>query len=178
MNWLDIVIIVGLVISLVTGIQQGLVRIAFSLAGGIIGVVLAGRYSDGLGEKLSFISDPGIARIVAFVIIIVATLIVASILGMIVKKIVHAVLLGFVDKLGGAVIGLLAGAIFIGAILAMWLVYGSGGQDIIAGSSLARFLLDKFGIVLGLLPPDFGFGGISIPGYTFQDAIHDFFSMY
>jgi membrane protein required for colicin V production len=154
MNWLDIVIIIGLVISVFSGIQQGLVRIAFSLAGGIIGVVLAGRYSDALAEKLSFISDPGIAGIVAFVIIIIATMIVAAILGMIVKKIVHAVLLGFVDKLGGAVVGLLMGAIFIGAILAMYLNY-QGPIDAITNSALATFLLDKFGIVLGLLPSEF-----------------------
>ena len=173
MNWLDIVIIVGLVISVFSGIQQGLVRIAFSLAGGIIGVVLAGRYSDALAEKLSFISDPSIAGIVAFVIIIIATMIVATILGVIVKKIVHAILLGFVDKLGGAVIGLLAGAIFIGALLAMWLAYGTGGEEVIHESALSRFLLDKFGIVLALIPSDFG-----VPyGYNFGEVIHEFFKI-
>lgn len=179
MNWLDIVIIIGLVISVVSGIQQGLVKIAFTLAGGIIGVVLAGRYSDGLADKLSFIPGDGTAGIVSFVIIVVATVVVAVIIGTIVKKVVHILpLVGWVDKLGGAIIGLLSGAIIIGALLAMWLVYGTGGQDVIANSSFARFLLDKFGIVLGLLPSDFGFGGISIPGYDFRDAIHDFFNMY
>lgn len=162
MNWLDIVIIIGLIISFVSGIQQGLIKIAFTLVGGIIGVVLAGRYSDALAGKLSFISDSNIAGIVAFVIILIATLIVASILGMIVKKIASAVLLGWLDKLGGAVLGLLLGAIFIGAILAMWLKYGSSGADVIAGSALARFLLDKFWVVLGLLPAEF-------------DAVHYFF---
>lgn len=165
MNWLDIVIIIGLVISLVSGIQQGLISILFSLVGGIVGVILAGNYSDALAEKLSFISDYNIAGIVAFVIIVVATLIVASILGLIVKKIVHAVLLGWVDKLGGAVLGLLVGAIFIGAILAMWLKYSDTSVDPIAGSALARFLLDKFGIVLGLLPSEY-------------DVIHQFFGYY
>lgn len=165
MNWLDIVIIVGLVISFVTGIQQGLIRILFTLAGGIIGVLLAGRYSDALAEKLTFISDYGIAGTVAFVIIIVATIIVAMILGMIVKKIIHALpIVGWVDKLAGGVIGLLTGAIFIGALIAMWMKYGTGGADVILGSSLARFLLDKFQIVLGLLPSDY-------------QIIHNFFNL-
>jgi membrane protein required for colicin V production len=164
MNWLDIVIIIGLLIALFSGFREGLIKILFTLAGGIIGVVLAGHYSDGLAAKLSFISDHNIAGIVAFIIIILATLIVATILGIIVKKVVHAVLLGWVDKLGGAVIGLLAGAIFIGAVLAMWLKYAES-VDAIGGSALANFLLDKFGIVLGLLPSEF-------------DVIHQFFEYY
>ena len=89
MNWLDIVIIIGLIISVIIGNPAGLIKILFTLAGGIIGVVLAGRYSDDLATKITFISDPGLAGIVAFVIIILATLIVAMIVGLIVKKIVH-----------------------------------------------------------------------------------------
>ncbi|OGO19686.1 MAG: hypothetical protein A2Z15_00120 [Chloroflexi bacterium RBG_16_50_11] len=153
MNWLDILIIIGLIISLVSGIQQGLIKVLFTLAGAIIGVILAGRYSDALAEKLSFISDPGIAGIVAFIIIIVATLIVASILGIIVKKIVSAVLLGWLDKLGGAVLGVVLGAITIGALLAMYQRYQP--TDVIIDSALATFLLDKFWVVLGLLPDEF-----------------------
>ena len=157
MNWLDIVIIIGLALSVITGIQQGLIRILFTLAGGIIGVVLAGRYSDDLALKLTFISDLSIAGIVSFVVIVAATIIVAMILGMIVKKVVHVLpLVGWVDKLSGGIIGLLAGAISIGALLAMWLKYGSTGGDVIIESAFANFLLDKFGIVLGLLPDEFG----------------------
>ncbi len=166
MNWLDIVIIIGLAGSVLMGIQQGLIRILFALAGGIIGVVLAGRYADALAEKLSFISDYGIAGTVAFVIIVLATVIVGTIAGLIVKKVVHVLpLVGWVDKLAGAIIGLLAGAIFIGGLLAMWLGY-QGPTDVIGGSALAKFILDKFGIVLGLLPSDWG------------DYIRDFFTYY
>jgi membrane protein required for colicin V production len=154
MNWLDIVIIVGLIISVIIGLQAGLIKVLFLLAGVIIGVILAGRYSDSLADKLSFISDPGIAGVVAFVIILLATIIVALILAYIVEKIAHWVLLGWLDKLGGAVIGLLLGAIGIGAILAMWMKY-QGGVDVISGSVMAKFLLDQFGIVLGLLPSEY-----------------------
>ena len=163
MNWLDIVIIVGLVLSVFSGIQQGLIKIAFTLAGVIIGVVLAGRYSDGLADKLSFIPGDGTAGIVSFVIIVVATVVVAVIIGTIVKKVVHILpLVGWVDKLCGAIVGLLSGAIIIGALLAMYLKYGPAGGDVIIQSGLANFLLDKFGIVLGLLPGEY-------------DIIHYFF---
>ena len=158
MNWLDIVIIILLVGSVIMGLRAGFIKVLFVLAGVIIGVVLAGQYSGSLAAKLSFISDIGIAGIIAFLIILIGTLIVALVLAFIVERLAHWVLLGWLDNLGGAVLGLLLGAIFIGAVLAMWLVW-EGSTDAISGSVLARFLIDKFGIVLGLLP------------YAWRDAI-------
>ena len=154
MNWLDIVILVVLVISVFSGMRAGIIKVAFTLAGGIIGVVLAGRYSEGLADKLTFISDSGIAGIVAFAIILIVVMVVATVIAFIIKKIASAVLLGWVDKIGGAVVGLFVGAIFVGAVLAMWLKF-QGGNDVITDSALANFLVDKFGIVLGLLPSEF-----------------------
>jgi membrane protein required for colicin V production len=154
MNWLDIIIIAGLIVSVIIGLKAGLIKMLFIVVGVIIGVTLAGRYSDGLANAMSFIADPATAGIVAFIIILVATLIVALLLAFIVERIVHWVLLGWLDSLGGAIFGLLLGAIFIGAILAMCYKY-LGTQETIAGSALGRFLLDKFGIVLGLLPSEF-----------------------
>ena len=154
MNWLDIVILVVLVISVFSGMRAGIIKVAFTLAGGIIGVVLAGRYSEGLADKLTFISDSGIAGIVAFAIILIVVMVVATVIAFIIKKIASAVLLGWVDKIGGAVVGLFVGAIFVGAVLAMWLKF-QGGNDFITDSALANFLVDKFGIVLGLLPSEF-----------------------
>ena len=166
MNWLDIVLIIGLAISVIMGIQSGLIKVAFMLVGGIIGVVLAGRFSDGLADKLSFIPGDGVPGIVSFILIVAATIVVAMIIGTIVKKVVHILpLVGWVDKLGGGIIGLLSGAIIIGALLAMWMKYGPAGGDVILDSALANFLLDKFGIVLGLLPSEY-------------QIIHDFFDIW
>src|SRR4030042_1652295 len=123
MNWLDIVILIALVISIVMGLRAGIIKVLFTLAGGIIGVVLAGRFSEGLADKLTFISDSNIAGIVAFAVILIVVMIVATILAFVIKKIASMVLLGWVDKLGGAVLGLIVGAIFSGAVLAMWLKF-------------------------------------------------------
>ncbi len=166
MNWLDIVLIIGLAISVLAGIRAGLIKVAFTLVGGIIGVVLAGRYSDGLADKLSFIPGDSAQGIISFVLIIAATIVVAMIAGTIVKKVVHILpLVGWVDKLCGGIIGLLSGAIIIGALLAMWLKYGPTGADVVLDSALANFLLDKLGIVLGLLPSEY-------------QIIHDFFELW
>jgi membrane protein required for colicin V production len=154
MNWLDIVILIVLLISIVMGIRAGVIKVLFTLAGGIIGVVLAGRYSDSLGSKLTFISSSSTANIAAFVIILVVVMLIAAILAFVLKKIAAAILLGWVDKLAGGVLGLVLGALFMGAILTMWIKF-QGGSDVVTGSALSRFLLDKFPVVLGLLPSEF-----------------------
>ena len=154
MNWLDIVLIIVLVISLVAGIRAGLIKVLFTLAGGIIGVVLAGRFADSLGSKLTFISNTSVAKIVAFVIIFVLVMAVAALLAFVIRKLAQAVLLGWLDRLGGAILGLVLGAIFCAAILTMWLKF-EGGSTVVTNSVISRFLIDKFPVVLGLLPSDF-----------------------
>jgi membrane protein required for colicin V production len=154
MNWLDIVIIVSLIIAGFMGYQAGLIKMLFVLAGVIIGVVLAGQYGDSLASKLSFISDPNIAGIVAFLIILLATIIVAFILALIVERLAHWALLGWLDHVGGIIFGLLICAIFIGGVLAMYLHY-QGSSDTVTSSPISGFLINKFWVVLGLLPSQF-----------------------
>jgi membrane protein required for colicin V production len=162
MNWLDIVIIIALAVSVFGGLKAGIIKVLFTIAGLIIGVVLAGNYSGALGDRLTFISDPNTAGIVAFVLIMVVVMIVAAILAFVIKKIASAVLLGWVNHLGGAVLGLILGMIFVGAILSMYLKF-LGDNSTITNSWLAGFLLDKFPIVMGFLPSQF-------------DSVRDFFN--
>lgn len=154
MNWLDIVIAVLLVISIVGGLMAGLIKILFTVVGLIVGLVLAGNYSGYLAERLTFISDARTAEIVAFVFILIVVMILAAILAFVVKKIASAILLGWVNHLGGAILGLLLGMVFIGAILAMYIKF-IGFNDAIADSWLASVLVDKFPLVLSLLPERF-----------------------
>jgi membrane protein required for colicin V production len=106
MNWLDIVLIVALGLSILMGLWTGLVRMIFMLIGVIVGMMLKN------------------------------------------------VGLGLIDRIGGAVLGVVVSAIFFGGILAMYLQY-VGPTNIITTSPVAGFLVDKFGIVLGLLPSQF-----------------------
>jgi len=154
MGWLDIVIAVLLVINLLVGLKTGLIRTVISLAGLILGIYLAGHYYQSLADRLTFISSNA-AGIAAYVIILIAVMIVAGIIAVAVSKVVSATPLGLWDHIGGAIFSLVTAAIFIGAILAIWAKYGGGG-DTISQSVLGTFLLDKFPVVLGLLPSEFG----------------------
>ncbi len=154
MNWLDIVIIVVIAISAFGGLKNGLIKAVLSLAGLIVGVVLAGRYYTPLSEQLTFIPQDNIARIVAFAIILIGVMIIAGVLANLLKWAVSVVMLGWVNRIGGAIFGLVLGAVFCGALLAMWIRF-MGIQSIIVESAMTNMLLDFFPVVLALLPDEF-----------------------
>lgn len=154
MNWLDYVILVLIVVPTLIGLKIGIIKALFTVAGIIVGVVLAGRFSNSLGESLTFIADPGWAKIAAFAIILIGVMVIASVLATVLKKVVSAVLLGWVNRLGGAVLGFLLGFVFCGALLTMWVNF-LGIGDTVSDSALARLLLDGFPLILALLPAEF-----------------------
>jgi membrane protein required for colicin V production len=157
MNWLDIIILILIVVPTVIGLKIGIIKALFTIAGGVVGLILAGRLYESFAGVLTFISSEGIAKVVAFAIIFIGIMVIAAVLATVLKKLVSAVLLGWVNKLGGAVFGFLLGGIFCGAILTMWVNFLGMGSAI-ADSSLSRFLLDSFPLVLALLPSEFDSG--------------------
>jgi membrane protein required for colicin V production len=154
MNWLDIVIVVLVAVAVFSGLKSGIVKALFTMAGVIAGVVLAGRLSDSLAGTLSFISNTGMAKVVAFAIILIVVLIIATIAAKLVHWALSKILLGWIDHLGGAVLGLFLGFIFCGAVLTMWIKF-LGFSDVFDKSLLAGFLINGFPIVMGFLPAEF-----------------------
>src|SRR3972149_5660312 len=115
MNWLDIVILVIVVITVFLGLKIGIIKAVISL----VGVML-----------------------------------VAAVAAKLLKWAASVVMLGWVNHLGGAVFGLVLGGILGGALLATWVKF-LGITDAVSQSSLAVMLLDRFPVVLALLPDQF-----------------------
>jgi len=161
MNWVDIVLAIFLVMSMFGAATQGLIRAVLSFVGLIVGIVLATNfYHELAGSVLGFISNQNIANILAFILILGIVMIIAGIVGTVLKSVIKAIQLGWVDKLGGAAFGLVMGALSAGALLAV--IVKVTGTGLITGSVIASFLLDKFPLVLSLMPSEF-------------DIIRDFF---
>ncbi len=154
MQWIDIIILLLIGIPAFMGMKVGIIKAVLSLVGIIIGVILAGRFHVALSENLPFNSSAEWANIAAFAIILIGVMIIAAVLASLLKMVVSAILLGWVNRLGGAVFGLLLGAVFCGAILAIWAKFlGAGGP--LSGSVIAPVLLDRFPLVLAFLPEEF-----------------------
>ncbi len=154
MNWLDIVILLIIAVATFLGLFMGLIKAVLVLVGIIVGVILAGRFYTPLSQLLSFIPDEGAAKVIAFAIILIGVMLIAILLAVFLKWAASLVMLGWVNRLGGALFGLLLGALFCGALLAIWVKF-LGSDGTVADSTLARILLDRFPLVLALLPGEF-----------------------
>ncbi|MCX8125748.1 MAG: CvpA family protein [Dehalococcoidia bacterium] len=154
MNWVDIVIIVVVIGFAISGLSQGAVRTVVGLIGLVAGIVVAGQLYRELSVWL-FGSPQEWGPIVAWLVIFAAVNIVAAIIGWVLARLVKMTLLGWVDKLLGLVIGGVVGLLTCAALLAVVMKYLPASDSVIAGSTLAAFLLDKLPLVLALLPPEF-----------------------
>ena len=163
MHWLDIVIIVGSGILGFIGYRMGMLKLLALVVGVALGIVMGSRFNGEVADILSrWIDSEGTARILAYAVILVLAIFVASIIAGLLRRMLKVLLLGWVDRLVGLALGVLAAFAIFSALLsfAQELSFlGLVGADIIESSSLGSFLGSKFDIVLKatkLVPGDLG----------------------
>ena len=157
MGWLDIVIIVVLMITALIGFKRGFTKTVLPLVGIILGLFLAGRFCAPMAGWLSsWLESPNQSTIVAFAVIFILVTVVALALSSLMNRLLRLMLLGWVDRLGGAVFGLAIGGLIPAILLAVLTSsHFFSVEDTVRDSSVAAFLLDRFYFVLGLLPQEF-----------------------
>ncbi|MGI4830339.1 MAG: CvpA family protein [Janthinobacterium lividum] len=118
MNPLDWLLATLLLYSGVRAAINGFFREVFTLLGLLLGFPLAcWYYRDGAHALAGLVTTPAFAQFAAFLLILAAVTIIASLLGRISRRGARTVGLGIADRLGGALFGLLRGAMLGTAFL-------------------------------------------------------------
>lgn len=122
MNYIDIVILVVLGIFGIGGLRKGIITEAATLLGLGVGLYGAFHFSDFTAEKLvQWVEiNPKYLNVIAFIVTFLVLAILVNLLGRLVAKMVKAINLGFIDKLGGFIIGMAKG-VLICSLLVMLL---------------------------------------------------------
>ena len=109
MNWVDAIIVVILILSLVTGFINGLVKEVASLAALILGIWGAIKFSTFTAEKLYdyFDMTGRYVGVIAFLITFGIIVVIIHFIGILADKVVSAVSLGFINRILGIVFGLI-----------------------------------------------------------------------
>ena len=107
MNWIDFVIVILIVLSVISGFSHGLVKEVASLVGLILGIWGAIKFSTFTAEKLNewFDMSGQYVGIIAFVITFCAIVVVIHFIGVMADKVVDAVSIGFLNRLLGMAFG-------------------------------------------------------------------------
>ncbi len=108
MNWIDLIIVVLLILALVTGFINGFVKEVASLAGLILGIWGAIKFSSFTAAKLYdwFDMTGQYVGIIAFIITFGIIVVIIHFIGILADKLVDAVSLGFLNRILGIVFGL------------------------------------------------------------------------
>src|SRR5258706_16218076 len=114
MTWLDYAVIGVFFASLVVGALRGLVREVLSILGWVIAFLAANLLAGPLGPVMpQAIPSPELRIAAAFVAVFVGSLIVTTLVGLLLSKIVKAAGLGGVDRALGAVFGTARGVLIV-----------------------------------------------------------------
>lgn len=106
MHTLDIIFLIISVIFVAIGIKRGFIGEIIRLTAMIAGFIIAFLYYNDLSAKLPLVKIPlNIKNTVSFFLIYIAVALLIISFGWIVKKLVHLTLLGWLDRLLGAAIG-------------------------------------------------------------------------
>jgi membrane protein required for colicin V production len=110
MTWLDYAVLGVIVVSIAWGVWRGLIREVVSLAGWVIAFLAANLLAGPLGERLpESIARPELRVLLAFVGIFILSLVITTLMGLLLSRILKAAGLGGLDRALGALFGLFRG---------------------------------------------------------------------
>ena len=120
MNYIDIIILVLLVAFGIGGLRKGIITETATLLGLGLGLYGAFHFSDFTAEQLvKYVEiDPKYMNVISFAVTFIIVAVLVFLLGRLVAKLVKAINLGFIDRLGGFLIGIAKG-VLIASLLIM-----------------------------------------------------------
>jgi membrane protein required for colicin V production len=136
----DWVIIAVLVLSTVLAVAQGFFQEVFSLAGVVLGFLLASWEYPRVAAHLGFVNPPWVADIAGFFIIFLVVAILAGTIGRITSWGMKQAGLRWIDRVLGGAFGLVRGALVVTVLLMATAAFAPQSQWL-ARSSLAPYFL-------------------------------------
>jgi membrane protein required for colicin V production len=107
-----------LVVSVVSAFVKGFFVEVFSLAGVILGLFLAAANYAAFAPLIQrVVENHEVANLIAFVVIALLVMVLAGLLGRFLRGLLRGVGLGIVDRLLGAVFGLIKGCVVVTLVL-------------------------------------------------------------
>ncbi|MDY6880896.1 MAG: CvpA family protein [Desulfatiglans sp.] len=154
MNLLDMIIIGMMVLILVRGLLRGFFREIGSLAGVVLGILLANTYQPQMTEYLKGYLPPGVyLPLVSFAAIFILVLVSGNMAGWALKLMLKKASLGWADRSLGACLAILKGIIITYLMIVLLTFYLPSKTPIIAKSRLAPLIITSYQSMTSLISP-------------------------
>ena len=154
MNWLDIVLALILILSVAAGIRRGFARVGVGLAATVIGLIFGIWFYGSAGAfLLPYVSYRGLANLIGFLAIFFGILLIGSLVGWVLAKLLKWAGLGWLDRVLGGAFGLLRGVLIgIGLVLALLAFAAKPPPPSVVESRLAPYMIDAARVLAVIAP--------------------------
>jgi membrane protein required for colicin V production len=153
-NWLDWLLAVIISASLLAGLARGFARTVVGFVAVLVGIVL-GSWCYGVagGWLREYVSHRAIANFIGFAIVFIAVVGAGTLAGFLLAKLFKWVGLGWLDRLMGAALGLVRGALFATVLVMVLCAFTrTPPPSSVAASRLAPYLIDAGGVLVAIAP--------------------------
>ncbi len=154
MNVLDIVIAALFSAAVIYGLVRGFVRIAIGLSGLAVSLASALRLAERGPEWFGGVfADARFARLAAFVIVLVVGLVATALLAFVVRRLVRAAQVSWLDRLAGAGVGAVGALLAVSGMLVGLTTFLPAGAPLIRDSRLVPVVMGVADLAAAILPP-------------------------
>lgn len=154
MNWIDLLLGLVVLFSIVSGLGAGFARVGIGFAAAVLGI-LFGFWFYGIAAEhvLDYVSSRAIANLIGFFFIFFAILIVGAIVGRVLGKFFKWAGLSWFDRLLGGGFGLLRGIVIAVALVTVLLAFApSPPPRSVVESKTLPYVVDASNLLAALTP--------------------------
>lgn len=156
MNWLDIILLIIIAASVVSGLKSGFARVAVGIGALLLAIVLGIWFYGSAGAIFQeYVSSRAVANILGFLLIFIGVILVGAAFGALLAKLFKWVGLGWLDRLLGGAFGLLRGVVIsIVLIMALMAFSPKPPPASVVNSRLAPYVIDAASVLAAMAPKE------------------------
>jgi membrane protein required for colicin V production len=154
LNWIDLLLLVVIGASVLTGFAAGFARVGVGFIAMIVGL-FCGFWFYGIvaAYVLDYVSSPAIASLIGFFAIFSGVLIVGAIMGRILAKFFKWAGLSWLDRLLGGTFGLVRGFLIAAGMVTVLLAFSpSPPPASVVDSKMLPYVINVSGVFAALTP--------------------------
>lgn len=155
MNWLDILLLIVLGVSVLASFRKGFTREIIGLVSVVLALLLGAWFYGMAGAfLLPYVSSPAVAHFAGFFLVFFGVLLLGGLGGYLAGRFLRVTGLSVFDHLLGAAFGLLRGIVISVAVILGIMAFSQGDQppDSVVNSRIAPYVADAARAIAAIAP--------------------------
>lgn len=154
MNWIDILLILVIGLSVISGFTAGFARVGIGFIATLLGIFL-GLWCYGVAAAyiVDYVSSRAVANLIGFFVIFIGVMLVGAVTGMLLARLFKWIGLSWLDRLLGAAFGVVRGVVIAVAMVTVLLAFAPAPPPrSVVDSKLMPYMIDASNVLAALTP--------------------------